>query len=156
MAGGAGDQPERDPAAEQTGVGIHRLPHRVRRGQCGAGVQQDRPDITMQAAMAVSVVSSLTLATLTRGTARALAGTAGLLTVTSFLVTRFGNVPINGRIKQWAVTAPPADHAEILHRWQLFNNVRTLSGVLAFAVLIYVALRREGVDCGSGSPRGLR
>ncbi|MFC5890941.1 DUF1772 domain-containing protein [Kitasatospora sp. CM 4170] len=119
-------------------------------------MQQDRPDITMQAAMAVSVVSSLTLATLTRGTARALAGTAGLLTVTSFLVTRFGNVPINGRIKQWAVTAPPADHAEILHRWQLFNNVRTLSGVLAFAVLIYVALRREGVDCGSGSPRGLR
>jgi hypothetical protein len=24
----------------------------------------------------------------------------------SFLITRFGNVPINGRIKQWAATAP--------------------------------------------------
>ncbi|MFD0345130.1 anthrone oxygenase family protein [Kitasatospora aburaviensis] len=83
---------------------------------------------------------------------RALAGTAGLLTVTSFLVTRFGNVPINGRIKQWAVTAPPADHAEILHRWQLFNNVRTLSGVLAFAVLIYVALRRKAWTAGQEAP----
>ncbi len=38
----------------------------------------------------------LTLATLARGRARLIAGTAGLLTLASFLTTRLGNVPING------------------------------------------------------------
>ncbi|MFJ9847287.1 hypothetical protein ACIRYZ_44065 [Kitasatospora sp. NPDC101155] len=48
---------------------------------------------------------------------------------------RFGNVPINGRIKQWAATAPPPDHAGILHRWELYNDARTLTAVAAFTVL---------------------
>ncbi len=100
--------------------------------------------ITMQAAMAVAALSSLALAALTRDRARVLTGTAGLLIVTSFLITRFGNVPINGLIKQWAATAPPPDHAEILHRWELFNDARTFTAVVAFAVLISVALREGG------------
>ncbi|MEV4501353.1 DUF1772 domain-containing protein [Streptomyces klenkii] len=102
--------------------------------------------ITMQTAMAVSALSTLALAALTRERARLLAATAGLLTVASFLITRFGNVPINGRIKQWAATAPPADHAEILHRWELFNDARTCTAIVAFAVLISVALRQTGRD----------
>lgn len=97
--------------------------------------------ITMQAAMAVSTLSSLALAGLTRGRTRVLAAAAGGLTVASFLITRFGNVPINGRIKQWAATAPPADHARILHRWELFNDVRTLTALAAFALLTILALR---------------
>jgi uncharacterized membrane protein len=92
--------------------------------------------ITVQGAMAVSTLSSLTLAVLTR----ALAGAACTLTLASFLITRFGNVPINGRIKQWAATAPPADHAEILRRWELFNNARTLTAVAAFVILAVLAL----------------
>ncbi len=95
--------------------------------------------ITMQAAMAVSALSALTLAALTQGRTRALAAAAGLLTVASFLITRFGNVPINGRIKQWAATAPPADHAEILQRWEAFNVARTCTAIVAFTVLICVA-----------------
>ncbi|MFI5774550.1 anthrone oxygenase family protein [Streptomyces sp. NPDC051658] len=98
--------------------------------------------ITMQAAMAVSTLSSLTLAALTRGRARLIAGTAGLLTFASFLITRLGNVPINGRIKEWALTSAPADHAEILRRWELFNNLRTLTALTAFALLIILALRQ--------------
>ncbi|GAA3079725.1 hypothetical protein GCM10020000_76870 [Streptomyces olivoverticillatus] len=43
MSGGAGDQPERDPAAQQPRVRVHRLLHRLRSGKCGAGVRQDRP-----------------------------------------------------------------------------------------------------------------
>ncbi|GAU70576.1 hypothetical protein SSP35_20_00720 [Streptomyces sp. NBRC 110611] len=100
--------------------------------------------ITMQAAMAVSALSTLALAALTRERTRVLAATAGLLTVASFLITRFGNVPINGRIKQWAATTPPADHAKILSRWKLFNEARTCTctAVAAFAILICVALRQ--------------
>lgn len=95
--------------------------------------------ITMQAAMGASILSSLTLAVLAAGRTRLLAGAAGLLALASFLITRFGNVPINGRIKQWARTSAPVDHAEILRRWELFNDMRTLAAVAAFVLLIVLA-----------------
>ncbi|MFI1347372.1 anthrone oxygenase family protein [Streptomyces lydicus] len=69
-----------------------------------------------------------------------LAGAAALLALASFLITRFGNVPINGRIKQWARTAAPADHAETLRRWELFNDLRTLAAFAAFVLLIVLAV----------------
>lgn len=59
--------------------------------------------------------------------------TVGLPTVTSFLITRFGNVPINGRIEQWAATAPPADHAKILSRRELSDDAFGSAGIDASA-----------------------
>lgn len=97
--------------------------------------------ITMQTAMGVSILSSLTLAALTRGRTRLLAGAAGLLALTSLLITRFGNVPINGRIKEWARTSAPTDHVEILRRWETFNDIRTAAALIAFALLIFLTLR---------------
>ncbi|WP_331769825.1 DUF1772 domain-containing protein [Embleya sp. NBC_00888] len=97
--------------------------------------------ITVQGAMAASALSATALAVMTRGTARRLAGGAALLVLTSFLITRFGNVPINGRIKQWAVTTAPSDHAEILARWEAFNYARTGTAFVAFFLLIVLALR---------------
>ncbi|MFF2406635.1 anthrone oxygenase family protein [Streptomyces sp. NPDC058092] len=102
--------------------------------------------ITMQTAMAASTLSSLTLAVLTRGRARLLAGTAGLPALASFLTTRFGNVPVNGRIKEWALTSAPVDHAEMLRRWELFNNLRTLTALTAFALLIILVLKQPSAD----------
>ncbi|MFF1509597.1 anthrone oxygenase family protein [Streptomyces sp. NPDC058326] len=99
--------------------------------------------ITMQGAMAASALSALALAAVTPGSSRWLAGGAGLLAVTSFLITRLGNVPINGRIKEWAVTSAPADHAEILARWEAFNQARTAAAFAAFALLILLAVRRD-------------
>lgn len=99
--------------------------------------------ITMQGAMGISALSTLALAALTRGAARWAAGGAGGLVVASFLITRFGNVPINGRIKEWAVTSPPADHAEILARWEAFNYARTGTAFAAFALLIALVLARR-------------
>lgn len=102
--------------------------------------------ITMQGAMGMSALSALALAVMTRGASRRLAAGAGLLALASFLITRLGNVPINGRIKQWAATSAPADHAEILARWEAFNYARTGAAFAAFALLIVLALR--GVDAG--------
>ncbi|MFJ8827615.1 anthrone oxygenase family protein [Streptomyces sp. NPDC102467] len=99
--------------------------------------------ITMQGAMGISALSALTLAVVTHGTARRLAGGAGILVVASFLITRLGNVPINGRIKQWAATSAPADHADILARWEAFNYARTGTAFAAFALLILLSLRRS-------------
>ncbi|MFF1560511.1 anthrone oxygenase family protein [Streptomyces sp. NPDC058279] len=111
--------------------------------------------ITMQTAMAVSTLGSLALAVLTGARDRLLAGAAGLLTLASFLITRFGNVPINGRIKEWALTSAPADHAKILGRWELFNDLRTLTALAAFALLIVLVLRQppaaEGAEAAEAA-----
>jgi uncharacterized membrane protein len=99
--------------------------------------------ITMQGAMAMSALSALVLAAMTRGVSRCLAGGAGVLVVASFLITRLGNVPINSRIKQWAADSAPADHAEVLARWEAFNYARTGTAFAAFALLILLSLGRS-------------
>ncbi|MFE5584810.1 anthrone oxygenase family protein [Kitasatospora sp. NPDC056531] len=93
----------------------------------------------MVGAMTVSTLSSLSLARLTHGPERRRALGAGLLTAASFAITRFGNVPINARIKTWAVTEAPADHARILRRWERYNVLRTVTAVGAFALLADLA-----------------
>ncbi|MBE1577999.1 anthrone oxygenase family protein [Amycolatopsis roodepoortensis] len=98
-----------------------------------------RNGVVMQTAMGLAAISSLALAFLSRGRARQLAGAAAVLAVTSFLVTRFGNVPINGRIKVWAVTSAPADHAAILDQWETYNVVRTVAALAAFVLVIAVS-----------------
>ena len=110
--------------------------------------------ITVQGAMAVSTLSSLALTAMTCGRARVLAGAAGLLTFASFLITRFGNVPINGHIKQWAATAPPADYVEVLRCWELFNYARALAALAAFALLTFLALRRTAPQPAASDPKG--
>ncbi|SCG39659.1 DUF1772 domain-containing protein [Micromonospora halophytica] len=90
----------------------------------------------IQSTMALAFLSSLVLAVLMHGFARRVAATASVLVATSFLVTRLGNVPINGRIKVWAVTGAPPDHAAILRRWELFNDVRTVAALVAFLLLL--------------------
>ncbi|OIJ94127.1 hypothetical protein BIV24_11255 [Streptomyces colonosanans] len=102
----------------------------------------------MLTAMGVSALGALALTLQTRGRERWLAAGATALTATSFLVTRFGNVPINAQIKVWAVTSPPADYAEILHRWDLFNQTRTATALAAFVLLVIA-------QSGSG-PRATR
>lgn len=97
----------------------------------------------MQTIMALAALSSLALALLAR---RRLAGVAGVLAVLSFLITRFGNVPINGQIKVWAVGTPPADYAEILQRWEMYNVIRTLTAFVAFALIITLVVRDQQGD----------
>jgi len=99
----------------------------------------------MQTTMALAALSALTLAVLSRGRRRYVAGTAGVLAVASFLITRLGNVPINGQIKVWAVTTPPADYASILQRWEAFNIARTLTALTAFVLVVTLTIRSRHV-----------
>ncbi|WP_227983235.1 anthrone oxygenase family protein [Nocardia spumae] len=94
----------------------------------------------MQSLMGLAVLSTLLLAARSRGGRRWVAATAAALLVTSFLVTRFGNVPINQQIKRWAVGTPPADYADILRRWELLHVTRTGCALLAFALVIAVVI----------------
>lgn len=107
----------------------------------------------MQTTMALAALSSLALALLTRGGPRYLAGAAGALAVISFLVTRFGNVPINGQIKVWAVTAPPAEYAAILGQWETYNIVRTLTALVAFVLIVALAIRTTQAQQAGRRPK---
>lgn len=95
----------------------------------------------MQIAMALAFLTSLALAVQLRGTLRLLAGCASAMTVATFLVTRFGNVPIHPQIEAWAVSTPAADHAEILARWGTFNIIRTGTALAAFVLLLVLVDR---------------
>ncbi|MEU4620853.1 anthrone oxygenase family protein [Actinoplanes sp. NPDC023801] len=98
--------------------------------------------------MGISILASAGFAlALTDTGPRLAAGAAALLTLTSLLVTRLGNVPINGEIRGWSATNPPADWAGRLQRWESFHDVRTAVAIGAFIVLLLVtesAGRRRG------------
>jgi uncharacterized membrane protein len=97
--------------------------------------------LVMQTTMALAALSCLALALLARSGQRYLAATAGVLAVASFLITRLGNVPINGQIKVWAVTTPPPDYASILQRWEMLNVARTTTALAAFMLIIVLTVR---------------
>lgn len=97
--------------------------------------------IYMQAIMAISVLAPIWWGLTMDGPAisQRLCVTASLLSVISFVVTRFGNVPINRMIKTWSAAAPPEGYAQLLDRWMVFNAIRTAAAALGF-VCVAVAM----------------
>lgn len=93
-----------------------------------------RNSLTMQSLMLAGILVPLGFAWLgRRSTAvRNLALLAALFTLTSLLITRFGNVPINVVIRSWAADAPPPDWLEKLHRWDRFHAIRTIAALAGF------------------------
>jgi hypothetical protein len=61
---------------------------------------------------------------------------ASIMNVTTVLVTRFGNVPINQVVRRWLIEPPPACYLEPLHRWDVFNNIRSITAVLGFLLIL--------------------
>ena len=93
----------------------------------------------IQTVMACAAVGSVTWAVLERGRSRLLAAGSGGLVLVAFLVTRFGNVPINARIKTWAATSAPPEHPAALRQWEMFNDIRTAAAVTAFILTLIAA-----------------
>ncbi|MFC9893529.1 anthrone oxygenase family protein [Nocardia sp. NPDC127579] len=99
--------------------------------------------VVMQALMGLTIASCLAVAVLGSGRTRWIGGAATTLAVASFLITRFGNVPINQHIKQWAVGIPPSDYPEILARWEAFHFARTGCALVAFLLIVGLTLREK-------------
>ncbi|MGW4713501.1 anthrone oxygenase family protein [Nocardia sp. NPDC004260] len=96
--------------------------------------------VVMQTLMGLTILSALVLTARSTGRSRLLAGIASLLAVAAFVITRLGNVPINQKIKIWAISGPPADYAEILTRWETFHVARTACALLAFLLIALTTL----------------
>jgi hypothetical protein len=94
--------------------------------------------IVMQSIMALGIVAPLWWAWTIRAmpAARACAMAASIMNLTAVLVTRFGNVPINQLVRKWLTEPPPADYLLPLHRWTVFNNIRSLAAVFGFALIL--------------------
>ncbi|GII78772.1 hypothetical protein Sru01_37540 [Sphaerisporangium rufum] len=93
----------------------------------------------MQSAMALAILSTAALAVAERGPARRTAAVAAGLTMTSLLVTVFGNVPLHGHFRRWAATSVvPEGYTGILARWETFHTIRTGTALAAFVLVIAV------------------
>lgn len=66
------------------------------------------------------------------------------LALTSLLVTRLGNVPINQLIKTWPPSNPPADWLFLLNKWNKYNLIRSLAAIGCFFALIVAVLYNIG------------
>lgn len=98
--------------------------------------------VTMQSLMIAAIVAPLWYAGVTRlsWSVLTLVLASALLALTSLLVTRFGNVPINQLIKTWTPGHLPVNWLPMLHRWDTFNLVRTLAGLGSFICLVAATL----------------
>ncbi|MFD3595042.1 anthrone oxygenase family protein [Nocardia sp. NPDC058640] len=96
--------------------------------------------ISMQLTMAAAALTCLALAVISTGHDRLLAAAATVFVVASFLITRLGNVPINYQINDWAVDGVPTDYATLLTRWDIFHFLRTGTALVAFALIIVLAV----------------
>lgn len=98
----------------------------------------------MQTMMGLAILSYLLLTILGGSRGRWLAGISTVLAIATFMITRFGNVPINQHIKVWAVSGPPVDYVEILQRWETFHFARTICIVIAFTLIVIRTLQPKG------------
>ncbi|MGW0183154.1 anthrone oxygenase family protein [Nocardia sp. NPDC003345] len=123
---------------------FHRVPLPTRLGFHAELMRNN--SVTMQTAMVLAAVSCVALILLLPPRARVLAAAAATAVIGVFLITRFGNVPINQQIKAWAGDSASADPAA-LARWDRFHLLRTLAAAAAFGLIIALTLqgsRRPG------------
>ncbi|MBS1689802.1 MAG: DUF1772 domain-containing protein, partial [Bacteroidetes bacterium] len=94
--------------------------------------------ITMQTLMGLSFITPIWYAVLCKGSraAKSFAILAACMALATFLITRFGNVPINQVIKTWLPSNHPANWEAVLQRWDTFNFIRTLTAVACFISFI--------------------
>jgi|SRR6266404_9072652 len=99
----------------------------------------------VQSIMALSFVTSIWLAWSLRASnsARTLALSASVLVLITFLVTRFGNVPINQMMRTWSVATLPQDYQQLLARWLVFHNVRMVTAVSSFLCVVIAATTQK-------------
>lgn len=68
---------------------------------------------------------------------------AGTIALVAFVLLSFlGTVPINIRVNDWQVEAPPADWKSVIRRWEQIDVFRSSAAILAFACyLVAVVLQ---------------
>ncbi|GAB4038447.1 anthrone oxygenase family protein [Spirosoma gilvum] len=94
--------------------------------------------LTMQLSMGIAIGMSIWFSWTVRHSrlSRSFALLAVCLGLSTLLITRLGNVPINLVIKTWNLSTPPANWLDIMARWDRFHTYRTISAIGGFVCLI--------------------
>ncbi|MDQ1720060.1 MAG: hypothetical protein QOE89_4013 [Pseudonocardiales bacterium] len=90
--------------------------------------------------IAAVLLSCVALAVLVHNRDRLLVGLASASTLACLLITFFGSVPISKEIKTWNPDAPPPDSADLLHQWNIYNDVRSIAAIAPFLLVLAVLL----------------
>jgi uncharacterized membrane protein len=99
----------------------------------------------MQTLMGSALATSVWYALTVRDKARWAAAGAAVLALISLVVTRFGNVPINLEIKEWARGPLAPSYQDRLRAWEALNDARVAAAVGALLLLVVaVDLSRSG------------
>ena len=69
---------------------------------------------------------------------------ASVCIVAVALITAWGNIPINNRIRMWSINSPPPEWVELAQKWWWFQTLRMLSAIGGLSLLTETALLRRG------------
>lgn len=71
---------------------------------------------------------------------------ASICIIASFLLTVFGNWPINNQIITWSINSPPSNWTELRDAWWRFHVARTVMGIGGLSFIILAALFRRNTS----------
>jgi len=103
-------------------------------------------DRFMPATALLTILLGLALMWLYKGAVRGLLAAGVLLTIAVAVISQFGNVPLNRKVRSWHPEAPPADTGDLLKRWRSLHLLRTFAGVLALVVFAAAAVLRDAAE----------
>ena len=70
---------------------------------------------------------------------------ATVLLITSGLVTRFGNQPINSIVMTWNKADVPNNWLELRNKWWSWHVIRAITALVAFCLIVWTSMRKEGI-----------
>jgi len=100
-------------------------------------------DRFMPATVLLSIVVGLALSWLQTGAVRALLLVGVLLAIAVAVISQFGNVPLNRKVRSWNPEAPPPETRDLVERWSRLHLLRTCAGVLAMGLFVVAAVLRN-------------
>ncbi len=97
-------------------------------------------DRFMPATVLLAIIVGLALTWLHTGVVRELLAAGVLLAIAVAVISQFGNVPLNRKVKSWNPEDPPAETRDLVERWRRLHLLRTCAGVLAMGFFVVAAV----------------
>lgn len=95
-------------------------------------------DIVFQSLMIISIITCIWFTWRIRALKHVciLTGFAAILAITTYLITYFGNLPINAQLRVWLQTSPPKNWVKILKIWDFYHTCRTATAIGSFIMIL--------------------
>lgn len=100
-------------------------------------------DRFMPATVLLAILVGSALSWLQTGVVRELLVVGVLLALAVAVISQFGNVPLNRKVRSWNPATPPPETRALLARWRRLHLLRTCAGVLAMGLFAVAAVLRN-------------